>query len=116
MTGRKPKPERRADATAAVDRRSDHDRRAGAERRSGRERRKKTQPIAIERRGGEDRRAKGPEAKRRKVERRINEYRLKPEVLEFINAVNEFKSVHQKPFPTWSEIYQVFLSLGYRKP
>ena len=53
--------------------------------------------------------------RRRKVERRINEYRLAPEVLEFINAVNEFKSVHQKPFPTWSEIYGIFIELGYSK-
>ena len=56
-----------------------------------------------------------PEGQRRKVERRINEYVLDPDVLEFINAVNEFKSVQQKPFPTWSDIYQIFVSLGYAK-
>ena len=73
--------------------------------------------TTIERRDGKDRRAKGePVAvERRKVERRINEYVLDPDVLEFINAVNEFKSVHQKPFPTWSEIHEIFLSLGYHK-
>jgi hypothetical protein len=81
-------------------------RRTGTERRSG---------GAPERRSGEDRRAQGPDSERRKVERRINEYRLSPEVLEFINAVNDFKSVHQKPFPTWSEIFAIFTSLGYRK-
>lgn len=70
-------------------------------RRAGTERRRQA-----ERRSGEE---------RRKVERRINEYRLSPEVLEFINAVNDFKSVEQKPFPTWSEIFTIFLSLGYRK-
>jgi hypothetical protein len=36
-------------------------------------------------------------------------------VLEFINAINEFKSVNQKPFPTWTEIYEILLGLGYRK-
>jgi hypothetical protein len=102
---------------AAPDRRSGEDRRAKAERRDSTERRdtKKTGPIAVERRGGRDRRATGPEGQRRKVERRINEYVLDPDVLEFINAVNEFKSVHQKPFPTWSDIYQIFVSLGYTK-
>ncbi|MHC4224088.1 MAG: hypothetical protein ACYSX0_15860 [Planctomycetota bacterium] len=102
---------------AATDRRTGKDRRATGERRQATERRdgKKTDPIAVERRGGRDRRAKGPEGQRRKVERRINEYVLDPDVLEFINAVNEFKSVHQKPFPTWSDIYQIFVSLGYAK-
>jgi len=96
-------------------------RRAGTERRTGGERRRKTERRTQdeagvpERRSGEDRRERGPEAERRKVERRINEYRLSPEVLEFINAVNDFKSVNQKPFPTWSEIFSIFISLGYRK-
>ncbi|MHC4135019.1 MAG: hypothetical protein ACYTDU_15690 [Planctomycetota bacterium] len=95
-------------------------RRAGTERRSGSARRKderRTQDEAgvPERRSGEDRREPGPDTERRKVERRINEYRLSPEVLEFINAVNDFKSVHQKPFPTWSEIFAILTSLGYRK-
>lgn len=71
------------------------------ERRDGKDRRKEQVPVALE---------------RRKVERRINEYVLDGDVLEFINAVNEFKSVHQKPFPTWSDIYAIFVSLGYRKP
>ena len=115
MAGRNPKPGRDAGTAAPKERRSNRDRRTEAERRSGQERRKASEPVAIERRGGKDRRAAGPDAKRRKVERRINEYRLEPEVLEFIKAINDFKTVHQKPFPTWSEIYKVFLSLGYRK-
>jgi len=83
------------------------DRRANAQdRRAGADRRQKDQAVAKERRSGKE---------RRKVTRRINEYRLQPEVLEFINAVNEFKSVHQKPFPTWSEIFQIFMDLGYHR-
>lgn len=101
-----------ADKTAA-DRRSQEQRRQ--DRRTSGERRTKAKSVAKERRTGKDRRRKGPEGERRKVERRINEYRLKPRVLEFINAVNHFKSVNQKPFPTWSEIYEIFVSLGYRK-
>ena len=95
--------------------RSGTERRAENARRSEIERRTQAEPGVPERRTGEDRREKGPDVERRKVERRINEYRLSPEVLEFINAVNDFKSVQQKPFPTWSEIFTIFTSLGYRK-
>lgn len=100
-------------STTGRNRRKGDDRRKTDRRKA--ERRKKSEPVAVERRGGRDRRKKGAEGERRKVERRINEYVLEPEVLEFINAVNRFKEVHQKPFPTWSEIFEVFVSLGYRK-
>jgi hypothetical protein len=102
----------------AIDRdsRTGQDRRSGEERRAEDERRGEDQGHTPERRSGRDRRQRGPEGERRKVERRINEYRLRPEVLEFINAVNEFKSTHQKPFPTWSEIYDIFTALGYCRP
>jgi len=97
--------------TAADRRRAD--RRTG-ERRTAAERRTRDDKVAKERRSRE-RRKPAAQGERRKVERRINEYPLKPEVLEFINAVNEFKSVQQKPFPTWTEIFEIFTSLGYRK-
>ena len=87
----------------------------GTDRRDGTDDRRTAERRQTEVAGLPERRAKGPEGERRKVERRINEYRLTPEVLEFINAVNEFKSVHQKPFPTWSEIFEIFTGLGYKK-
>ena len=90
--------------------RSNNDK-ASNEQEAGRENRDRRSPVAVEK----DRRAKGETGERRKVQRRINEYVLSAEVLEFINAVNEFKSVHQKPFPTWSDIFEIFTSLGYRK-
>ncbi len=43
------------------------------------------------------------------------EPRVHRRVLEFINAVNEFKTRNQKPFPTWTEIFEIFTELGYRK-
>ena len=90
------------------------ERRASKERRTSTERRTEEQPVAIERRSGDDRRSP-PKGERRKVERRINEYPLNDEVLEFINAINEFKSVNQKPFPTWTEVLDVIKAMGYRK-
>ena len=51
----------------------------------------------------------------RKVERRINEYPMTDEELEFIKAVNEYKQLYNKPFPTWSEILHILKSIGYEK-
>jgi len=106
---------KRDNTATEKDQRTGEDRRAGDDRRSDGERRGENMGHDPERRAGDDRRKRGPEAERRKVERRINEYRLRAEVLEFINAVNEFKSVRQKPFPTWSEIFDIFVGLGYSR-
>jgi hypothetical protein len=106
--------DKRDDAKTAAERRKT-EQRGEKDRRASGERRRQSTAVSKERRSGKDRRRKGPEGERRKVERRINEYRLEPHVLEFINAVNDFKSVNQKPFPTWSEIFEIFVSLGYRK-
>ncbi len=87
----------------AGDRRTgDGDRRAGYDRRSGKDRRtgeRRTFDIAD----------------RRPAERRINEYPLTDEELEFINAVDHYKKTYNKPFPTWSEILHIVKSLGYEK-
>jgi len=106
---------RGAETRTSVDRRAGEERRGASERRAGEERRREDLPVSVERRSGADRRDPSPEGERRKVERRINEYVLEPQVLEFINAVNEFKTRQQKPFPTWSEIFRIFVGLGYRK-
>lgn len=34
---------------------------------------------------------------------------------EFILAVESFKKRNNKPFPTWTEVFELVLSLGYRK-
>jgi len=102
-------------ATAEERRDPARDRRAGRERRAAGERRKEESPVGADRRSGRDRRRAGPEGERRKVERRINEYVLEADVLEFINALNDYKTRQQRPFPTWSEVFKVFLSLGYKR-
>jgi hypothetical protein len=104
----------KASTEQATNRRTGDDRR-GPQRRGAADRRENKTTVTVERRSEKERRARGDGAEQRKVQRRINEYVLAPEVLEFINAVNEFKSVHQKPFPTWSDVYEIFTSLGYRK-
>ena len=43
------------------------------------------------------------------------EEREELDVLEFLQAVDEFKRKTNTAFPTWSEILEIVKSLGYRK-
>jgi hypothetical protein len=99
------------------DRRSD-DRRKGDRRKPG----KSSDSGGKERRKPSDRRktpgrrkADHDISEHRKVERRINEYPMSDEELEFIKAVNEYKQRYNKPFPTWSEILHILKGIGYEK-
>jgi hypothetical protein len=94
---------RKGENRRKTDRREDADRRAGCDRRAGKERR-----------ASPGRRSKDIE-EHRKVERRINEYPMSNEELDFIKAVNEYKQRYSKPFPTWSEILHILKSIGYEK-
>ena len=38
---------------------------------------------------------------------------MSEDVIEFITAVDDYKRVNQRPFPSWSEILEVVKSLGY---
>jgi len=100
----------------------------GPDRRSGERRKTDRRKRSGETRGGKDRRTgsdrrKSPGRRQtdhdisehRKVERRINEYPMTDEELEFIKAVNEYKQRYNKPFPTWSEILHILKSIGYEK-
>ncbi|HET6203739.1 MAG TPA: hypothetical protein VFI25_13165 [Planctomycetota bacterium] len=37
------------------------------------------------------------------------------EVLEFIRAIDEYRRMKGRPFPTWTEVLGILRSLGYRK-
>jgi len=37
------------------------------------------------------------------------------EVLEFIQAIDTYKRLNQRPFPNWSEILEILKELGYEK-
>ncbi|MHC4470224.1 MAG: hypothetical protein ACYS99_04605 [Planctomycetota bacterium] len=98
--------DRKEERRAVSDRRGGGERRAGYDRRAGKERRR-----------SEGRRASDHDiSEHRKVERRINEYPMTDEELEFIKAVNDYKQRYNKPFPTWSEILHILKSIGYSKP
>ena len=37
------------------------------------------------------------------------------DLLEFVMAVDEYKRTNKRPFPSWSEVFEVMRYLGYRK-
>jgi len=92
------------------------ERRRGGDRRSGMERR-----SALDRRGcgGATRsqfdRHRGPGRRRTEYRRDAEEGHMNEEQLEFIKAIDEYKRVNGRPFPTWTEVLDLVLYLGYRK-
>ena len=96
------------------------DRRIGIERRqrtaaesgyTGPERRK-----VAERRGdtGLERR-RGPGRRRADDRRSAEEGEMTPEQFEFVMAIQMYKKVNKRMFPTWTEVLEVVNQLGYRK-
>lgn len=81
----------------------------GPERREGVDRRSN-----IDRRSGLDRR-RGPGRRRSDVRREAEEGEMTDELLEFVMAIDDYKRVNARPFPSWSEIFEIIHYLGYRK-
>jgi hypothetical protein len=99
---------------SAVDRRTGMDRRqmsreesgyTGPERRSGIDRRLAT---GLERR-------RGPGRRRSDERKSAEEGEMTAEQFEFIQAVQTYKKVNKKLYPTWTEVLEVVRQLGYRK-
>ncbi len=67
-----------------------------------------------DRRSGLERR-RGPGRRRSDLRRAAEEGELTGELLEFVMAIDEYKRVNNKPFPSWSEVFEVIRFLGYRK-
>jgi hypothetical protein len=60
-------------------------------------------------------RRRGPGRRRTDYRRAAEEGHMNEEQLEFIKAIDEYKRANGKPFPTWTEILDLVLYLGYRK-
>jgi hypothetical protein len=99
---------------SAVDRRTGLERRQitaeqsgydGPERRSGGERRV---PTGLERRRGPGRRLSDD----RKA---AEEGEMTAEQFEFVMAIQMYKKVNKRLYPTWTEVMEVIRQLGYRK-
>ena len=99
---------------SVVDRRAGLDRRqqgreesgyTGPERRSGSERRSAT---GLERR-------RGPGRRRSDERKSAEEGEMTAEQFEFCMAIQTYKKVNKKLYPTWTEVLEVIRQLGYRK-
>ena len=77
----------------------------GSERRSGSERREAT---GLERR-------RGPGRRRADDRREAEEGEMNVEQFEFIMAIETYKKVNKRLYPTWTEILEIVQQLGYRK-
>lgn len=38
---------------------------------------------------------------------------MPPDVIEFITAIDDYKRLNRRPFPTWSEVLEILKGLGY---
>ena len=84
------------------------------DRRSG-DRRKRSLPVAVERRKGNERREQGQGERRRQVDPTTCERDYTDEEILFMKAMDQYKRDNRRPFPTWSEVLEVLRALGYRK-
>lgn len=100
---------------SVVDRRSGLDRRqrsaeesgyGGPERRVATSNRRKD--TGLERR-------RGPGRRRSDDRRQAEEGEMTAEQFEFVMAIETYKKVNKKMFPTWTEVLEVMNQLGYRK-
>jgi len=70
--------------------------------------------CVVDRRTGMDRR-RGPGRRRGEIRRAAEEGEISGELLEFIMAIDEYKRINDRPFPSWSEVFEIIHYLGYRK-
>ena len=78
------------------------------------------QRNVVDRRMGLERRTglehlRGPGRRRSDFTRSAEEGNMSDEQFLFVMAINAFKRVNAKPFPTWTEVLEVIRKLGYRK-
>jgi hypothetical protein len=83
------------------------------ERRKGGDRRetvvdRRTTSTGLERR-------RGPGRRRSDFMKAAEEGQMSSEQFLFVMAIDAYKRVNQKPFPTWTEVLEVIRKLGYRK-
>ena len=80
------------------------------ERRTGKDRRQNV----VDRRLGLERR-RGPGRRRSDDRKAAEEGQMSDEQFEFLMAIDEYKRKNRRPFPTWTEVFEVIKALGYRK-
>ncbi len=98
------------DGTAAAEeqRRASGDRGSVVDRRTGVDRRRIGRSTNLERR-------RGPGRRRTDFMRTAEEGEMNQEQFLFLTAIDAFKQVNGKTFPTWTDVLEVIRKLGYRK-
>lgn len=96
---------------SVVDRRSGLDRRQRSCEESGYD---GPERRVTERRTGLERR-RGAGIRREEERRSAEEGEMTAEQFEFVMAIETYKKVNKKLFPTWTEVLEVIEQLGYRK-
>lgn len=96
-------------STPVVEKRRGDRRKVVVDRRDGSDRRDETETTSTY-----DRR-RGPGRRRTDYRRDAEEGHMNEEQLEFLKAIDEYKRVNGRPFPTWTEVLDLVLFLGYRK-
>jgi len=82
-----------------------------SERRQGKGRRADSE---VNRRSGWDRR-RGPGRRRSDERRAAEEGEMTDEQFEFIKAIDQYKQVNRRPFPSFTEALEIAKALGYRR-
>ncbi|MBN1788708.1 MAG: hypothetical protein JW806_10005 [Sedimentisphaerales bacterium] len=77
-------------------------------------RRRTRRSATADRRLGLNRR-RGPGRRRTEDRKAAEEGQMTDEQFEFLMAVDQYKKVNSRPFPTWTEILELIKALGYRK-
>ncbi len=60
-------------------------------------------------------RRRGPGRRRSDLRKAAEEGEMTTEQFEFVMAIETYKKVNKKMFPTWTEVLEVMTQLGYRK-
>jgi len=60
-------------------------------------------------------RHRGPGRRRSDDRKAAEEGQMSDEQFEFLMAIDQYKRQNQRPFPTWTEVFEVIKALGYRK-
>ncbi len=60
-------------------------------------------------------RRRGPGRRRTDFMKSAEEGEMTPEQFLFIKAIDAYKRVNHRPFPTWTEVLEIIRKLGYRK-
>ncbi|HEX8342680.1 MAG TPA: hypothetical protein VF624_17385 [Tepidisphaeraceae bacterium] len=97
-----------------VDRRVGVDRRQQSAAEAGYNGPDRRQGERADRRTGLERR-RGAGIRREEERRSAEEGEMNPEQFEFVMAIETYKKVNKKLFPTWTEVLEVMQQLGYRK-